>query len=87
YSDLHIHIDGHTDNVGAPAYNTALSGYRCKAVAKYLVQLGLKQDRISWRAHGGETPIADNTTDEGRKLNRRVEFILNRQNPPSGKNK
>jgi outer membrane protein OmpA-like peptidoglycan-associated protein len=87
YSDLNIHIDGHTDNVGAPAYNTALSGYRCKAVVQYLEQLGLNQDRISWRAHGGKTPIADNTTDEGRKLNRRVEFVLNRQTPPSGKNK
>ncbi len=87
YSDLSIHIDGHTDNIGAPAYNTALSGYRCKAVVQYLIQLGLDQNRISWQAHGGNTPIADNKTDEGRKLNRRVEFVLNRQAPPSGKTK
>jgi outer membrane protein OmpA-like peptidoglycan-associated protein len=87
HSDLDIHIDGHTDNVGAAAYNTALSGYRCRAVVKYLKQLGLPNERISWHAHGGKIPIADNSTDAGRQLNRRVEFVLNRSDSPSGKNK
>ena len=77
-NDIQIHIDGHTDNVGSAGYNQALSGYRCKAVANYLVQLGLSADRISWRAHGGKIPIGDNTTEKGRMLNRRVEFILKR---------
>ena len=75
-TDLSIHIDGHTDNIGSQKYNRKLSGYRCEAVAEYLVNLGLEKDRISWSAHGGSVPIADNQTDEGRKLNRRVEFIL-----------
>ena len=75
-SDLSIHIDGHTDNVGSQKYNRKLAGYRCEAVAEFLVKLGLEKDRISWSAHGGSVPIADNGTDEGRKLNRRVEFIL-----------
>ncbi len=77
-NDIRIHIDGHTDNVGSAGYNEALSGHRCRAVANYLVQLGLSEDRISWRAHGGKNPIADNTTEKGRSLNRRVEFILKR---------
>ena len=75
-SDLSIHIDGYTDNVGSANYNRKLSNYRCEAVADYLVQLGLEKNRISWSAHGGTNPIADNTTDEGRRLNRRVEFML-----------
>ncbi len=77
-NDIRIHIDGHTDNVGSAGYNESLSAYRCEAVANYLVQLGLSEDRISWRAHGGNNPIADNTTEKGRRLNRRVEFILKR---------
>lgn len=75
-SDLNIHIDGHTDNVGSARYNHMLSGHRCQAVAQYLLQLGLAEERISWRAHGGDFPIGDNATDQGRMLNRRVEFIL-----------
>ncbi|MGI9548340.1 MAG: OmpA family protein [Flavobacteriaceae bacterium] len=75
-ADLFIHIDGHTDNVGSPGYNRRLSGRRCEAVAQYLLGLGLAEDRISWQAHGGTSPISENDTDQGRKLNRRVEFIL-----------
>ncbi len=76
HGDLRIHIEGHTDNIGSVLYNEKLSGYRCEAVARYLEDLGLSKDRITWRAHGGSLPIADNATDEGRKLNRRVEFTL-----------
>ena len=76
HSDLSIHIDGHTDNVGSANYNRSLASNRCAAVAEYLVMLGLSKERISWSAHGGSNPIADNTTDEGRRLNRRVEFML-----------
>ena len=75
-ADLKIHIDGHTDDVGSANYNRKLSNNRCEAVADYLMKLGLPKNRISWSAHGGTNPIADNTTDEGRRLNRRVEFIL-----------
>ena len=84
-ADLSIHIDGHTDNVGSANYNRILSNYRCEAVADYLVQLGLEKDRISWSAHGGTNPIADNKTDEGRRLNRRVEFILVKTEPAINK--
>ncbi len=82
-SDLHIQIDGHTDNIGSALYNRTLSDHRCQAVVEYLLQLGLSKERISWRAHGGAEPIADNRTDEGRKLNRRVEFVLVRNESPN----
>ena len=74
--NLKIHIEGHTDNIGTEMYNRSLSDSRCKAVVNYLRELGLAEDRISWRAHGGDQPIAENDTDEGRRLNRRVEFML-----------
>ena len=75
---LHIVIHGHTDDVGLPAYNMQLSGSRCRAVVDYFTSLGLPQERISWKGHGGSLPIADNATAEGRQQNRRVEFILTR---------
>ncbi len=74
--DLNIHIEGHTDNVGADSYNRSLSDNRCQAVVNYLMELGLDKNRISWRAHGGEQPVANNGTDAGRRLNRRVEFMF-----------
>lgn len=74
--DLKIHIEGHTDNVGTEKYNRSLSDSRCQAVAEYLMELGLNKDRISYRAHGGSQPVANNSTDEGRRLNRRVEFMF-----------
>ncbi len=76
---LHIVIHGHTDGVGTENYNLNLSKNRCEAVAAYFLQLGLPKDRISWQGHGGTLPIAENTTDSGRQKNRRVEFILTKQ--------
>ncbi len=73
---LHITIHGHTDGIGLPDYNMQLSGNRCRAVVEYFTFLGLPEERISWKGHGGSQPIADNTTAAGRQKNRRVEFIL-----------
>lgn len=75
---LQITVNGHTDNVGTAAYNDTLAANRCKAVADYLMELGLDQNRIKWEGFGGRQPIADNTSEQGRKLNRRVEFVLSR---------
>lgn len=75
-STLHITINGHTDNIGSMAYNQELSDNRCRTVAEYMVALGLGKERISWLGYGSSKPIADNTTDDGRKTNRRVEFII-----------
>ncbi len=74
--NINIHIEGHTDNIGTASYNRNLSDNRCQAVADYLMELGLDENRISWRAHGGEQPVANNRTDAGRRLNRRVEFMF-----------
>jgi outer membrane protein OmpA-like peptidoglycan-associated protein len=73
---LQINIDGHTDNIGTSAYNQFLSDRRCSAVAQYFIELGLSEDRISWKGHGGTFPIAGNDTEEGRQKNRRVAFVI-----------
>jgi len=76
---LTIAISGHTDSVGAEAYNQNLSQQRAKAVADYLEQLGLPKEQIVWQGSGGLKPIASNSSEEGRKLNRRVEFVVSKK--------
>ncbi|WP_425236151.1 OmpA family protein [Ulvibacterium sp.] len=76
---LKIHIHGHTDTIGSIAYNQNLSNKRAKSVADYLIHLGLPEKRILWNGHGGTKPVADNATEVGRKQNRRVEFVISRQ--------
>ena len=73
---LVITIHGHTDAIGTKSYNKALSENRCRAVAAYMKSLGLPANRISWEAHGGSKPISENSTEKGRQLNRRVEFVF-----------
>lgn len=75
---LQITIDGHTDNVGAAAYNQKLSEYRAKAVAEHLIKLGVAPHKIKWRGFGGSKPIAANNTEGGRQRNRRVTFVMSR---------
>ena len=76
HSDYHIAITGHTDNYGTEAYNLNLSNNRAKAVANYLAEKGVEQQRITYSGAGSSNPVADNSTVHGRSLNRRVEFIL-----------
>ena len=75
-SKYHISIMGHTDSVGGNNYNKSLSQRRAAAVSSYLMKLGISKDRIQWEGHGGLKPIKKNTTEEGRKTNRRVEFVI-----------
>lgn len=77
-TELQIAINGHTDSIGSESYNKALSSKRAEAVANYLLQMGLAKNRIVWQGFGGEKPIISNATAEGRKQNRRVEFIISR---------
>jgi len=79
HTKLNITINGHTDNVGPAAYNLLLSERRCKAVAEYLLQLGLGRERVRWISHGFNQPLADNSSEEGRRENRRVAFSLTLQ--------
>lgn len=75
-TSLNITINGHTDAIGKTGYNKKLSMKRAKAVKEYLVSLGLSSDRIISYGYGGEQPVKENATPEGRKQNRRVEFII-----------
>jgi OmpA-OmpF porin, OOP family len=68
-------IAGHTDNVGAPASNQALSEARARTVAAYLALKGVATDRFTTKGYGDTQPIGDNATDEGRQRNRRIEFL------------
>lgn len=74
--DLHISVEGHTDNIGGDAYNQRLSESRAKAVMEYFIANGVDPARLSSKGFGKEFPIADNSTAQGRKLNRRVELKI-----------
>ena len=72
-----LRIDGHTDAVGSVKYNMDLSLKRAITVANYLItREGIDPSRIFIRGMGKSAPIADNSTDEGRKLNRRFEIVF-----------
>ena len=67
---------GHTDEVGADAYNQKLSVRRADAVKAYLASKGVEKNRIYTEGKGKKQPVADNKTAEGRAKNRRVEILL-----------
>jgi outer membrane protein OmpA-like peptidoglycan-associated protein len=71
-----IVVTGHTDSVGSTEYNQALSERRATSVANYLLSKAVVAARIETVGFGESTPIADNGTDAGRSLNRRVELSL-----------
>ena len=74
--DIQVEIQGHTDNTGSMAINTALSQVRAESVRKYLIQRGVNGSRLTAIGYGPARPIATNFTYEGRVTNRRVEFSL-----------
>lgn len=74
--NIRVEISGHTDNSGAAAYNKQLSEKRAHSVYQYLIQNGLDQKRLTTKGYGPDQPIADNTTEEGRQQNRRIEFKI-----------
>ena len=69
-------IEGYTDSIGSPNANYSLSERRANAVMMGLVNLGVPADRLSARAHGAESPVANNGTAAGRQMNRRVEIVI-----------
>jgi outer membrane protein OmpA-like peptidoglycan-associated protein len=69
----HIEISGHTDNVGDPKKNKALSEKRAQSCRDYLISKGVDGTRLTAVGYGDEKPIASNDTEEGRKKNRRIE--------------
>ncbi|MBK5275470.1 MAG: OmpA family protein [Desulfuromonadales bacterium] len=72
-------VEGHTDSQGSDAYNQSLSQRRADAVRDYLVQSGYPADHIQSRGQGEGSPIANNTSAEGRANNRRVEIVIERE--------
>lgn len=76
YPSIRVEIGAHTDAEGSDAYNVDLSQRRARSVVTYLVSEGITPSRLLSRGYGETTPIATNETDEGRALNRRVEFRL-----------
>ena len=67
-------ISGHTDATGTEAYNQGLSERRANSVMKWLTDNGIGADRLEAKGYGELAPKYDNSTKEGRKLNRRVEI-------------
>jgi outer membrane protein OmpA-like peptidoglycan-associated protein len=76
YGKTHLTIVGHTDNVGTNQYNQTLSEHRAQAVNDYLRNKGVLVQRLEFLGRGETAPRAGNTTEEGRRLNRRVEIIV-----------
>ena len=71
-----VMITGYTDNVGEPDYNSTLSLQRAEAVRDYLISLGADPKKFQVSGAGEAKPIADNSTEEGRAKNRRVEVAV-----------
>jgi OmpA-OmpF porin, OOP family len=74
--DERIEIGGHTDNVGKPAANMVLSMNRAKSVMEYLISKGIATERLVAKGYGMTKPIEDNSSAEGRALNRRTEVTI-----------
>lgn len=73
-------VEGHTDSVGTDAYNQGLSERRASAVRDVLVnQYGVGADRVNAVGYGESRPVADNATEAGRAINRRVEAAVEAQ--------
>ena len=75
HADLQFEVQGHCDNTGSDAVNDPLSQRRADAIVAALVKQGIDPSRLTAVGKGSHSPIAPNTTDEGRAKNRRVEFI------------
>jgi outer membrane protein OmpA-like peptidoglycan-associated protein len=76
YPDLRLEIDGYTDSIGSDEYNQELSDKRAEAVRDFLVSNGVNMNNVVARGMGKADPVADNSTAQGRQLNRRVEMIV-----------
>ncbi len=74
--DLKIEIDGYTDATGSDVHNLSLSEKRALSVVDFLVSNGIASDRLKYKGFGNASPVGDNVTSEGRKLNRRTEVQI-----------
>lgn len=73
---VEIQLSSHTDALGSDEYNQKLSDERAGSVKKYFISRGISVEKVGVKSFGESQPIADNETEEGRQLNRRVEFTV-----------
>jgi outer membrane protein OmpA-like peptidoglycan-associated protein len=76
YPDTNIEVQGHTDSKGSESYNQKLSEERATIVSLYLIEKGVNNNRLSINGFGELLPKYINTTEDGRSMNRRVEFLI-----------
>lgn len=76
YPETSIRVEGHTDSTGSESYNLELSQKRAAAVKNELLAQNVDPGRVETIAFGEAKPVADNTTEAGRQLNRRVEIVI-----------
>lgn len=76
YPETSIRVEGHTDSTGSESYNLELSQKRAAAVKNELLAQNVNPGRVETIAFGEAKPVADNTTEAGRQLNRRVEIVI-----------
>ncbi|RKT42833.1 OmpA family protein [Thiocapsa rosea] len=75
HQDLRFSVEGHTDSDGDGELNQRLSQQRAESVVRALIEKGIGPDRLTSKGWGASKPVADNTTENGKAENRRVEFI------------
>jgi outer membrane protein OmpA-like peptidoglycan-associated protein len=76
-----LQVEGHTDSTGTAAINRKLSQQRAESVMHYLAAKSVVTGRMKAQGFGPDRPIADNSTDDGKEKNRRVEFVILKQGP------
>ncbi len=74
--NMRVRVEGHTDNIGSDVVNDALSLARAQSVVEVLVGFGVNREQLLAIGYGSKKPIADNSKREGRTINRRIEFVI-----------
>jgi outer membrane protein OmpA-like peptidoglycan-associated protein len=74
--ELKIEIGGYTDATGSNEHNLSLSEKRALSVVDFLISNGVSSERLQYKGFGNASPVGDNVTSEGRKLNRRTEVQI-----------
>ena len=73
-----VNVVGHSDDEGTPEYNSRLAEARARTVSSYLAMQGIALDQIVVKSFGSQRPVATNSNDVGRQLNRRVDVYVTR---------
>jgi OmpA-OmpF porin, OOP family len=79
YPDVHLKIGGYTDNTGNPKDNLKLSSARAMATMNELIKLGVAKKRLAAEGYGDQFPVTDNSTEEYRAKNRRIDLRVSKK--------